>query len=264
MTHSALCFRWAMALVVSLTMGLSSRPAEAQDKIQQLQGDFLGLARVGGDSFDLGLSIDAQQNRSFLGSALLPYIEQDNITIKGSIAASGNCTIQADSTDGKTTLKLDWQKFDGGAAVLTGQTAALDDRGVQTTAPVVFLRPFSELGTIWQNAPAQAMFQSAAGGRPITVDAAVFNIDPEQSGLFNAGFELNRETFNLVGTSSAGNQVVSVGVSDSLVITVTGTVTTDDRGVPTGIDGTYVIETLSGKLIDTGIIAILIGIRSPV
>lgn len=264
MTHSALCFRLAMAWVVTLMLGLSSKPAPAQDKVQQLPGDFLGLARVGGDSFGLGLSINQQTNRTFQGSALLPYIEQDNILIKGSIAASGNCTIQADSTDGKTTLKLDWQKFDSGAAVLTGQTTALDDRGVQTTAPVVFVRPFSELGTIWQDAPAQAMFQSAAGGRPITVDAAVFGFGSETAGLFNAGFELNRETFNLIGTSSTGNQVVSVGVSDSLVMTIAGTVTTDDRGTPTGIDGTYVIETLSGKLIDTGIIAILIGIRSPV
>jgi len=260
MKLSTQLFRGLMlTLVAAFSTHATSMSAFAQDsKTQQLIGSYLGLADfgVGTAPFAVQLEIDQQDTRTFLGNALLPYLEQDNIAVKGTIAASGNCTIQADSNDGRSTLQLDWLKAGGGAAGLTGEASLMGDGSVKITGPVALLRPFADLGVDWGDGNAQAEFFSHTGGVNFGI-AVDFLAGP--TGLFAASFSLGREEFEILGTSNTDQQVFAVGVSGSKIITLIGKVQLDERGEPVAVDAEYVIESASGKIIDTGIIAILIG-----
>lgn len=235
---------------ISLSAGLT--PALAQDsRAQQLEGDYLGLASlgVGTAPFAVQLAIDQQDNRSFFGTALLPYIEQENIAVKGTIAASGDCTIQADSDDGRSTLKLDWFRVDGGAASLTGEASAVGDRSVRAAGPVALLRPFAEPDVDWGDGIADATFFSHSGGANFAIPIDFLG---GTTGFFTAGFSLGREHFEVLGASSADQQVLVLGVSGSQVITIAGQVKLNDRGEPLTIVAQYVIESAAGKTVDLG------------
>ena len=258
--------RFASVVVIVATLGVfacSADPAFSQrSPIQQVTGDFVGLAPTadGGSPLAVHLTIDQQDGRFFSGTlsymeqdnlirSLLPYIEQDNVTIFGAITPSGWCGMIAHADEETAALSLDWQKFGGGAAALTGEI-------VKGSAPVVFLRPFDNLGVSWKNGTARGSFQSEISG--LSVGSAM-TFRNGGDGSFNASFSLGREEFEVIGSSSTDSEVVVVGASGSLVITITGQVQIDARTGATTVNGSYQIKGASGIVVDSGIIAILIG-----
>jgi hypothetical protein len=59
----------------------------------------------------------------------------------------------------------------------------------------------------------------------------------------------------VIGTSNTDGEIAVVGVSGSLIVTITGQVTINERTGAISIEGSYAIKTASGKLFDSGIIA---------
>lgn len=231
-------------------------------KTQQLQGGYAGLTQlgVGVDPSDIRLDILSQDSRSFSGT--LSYIEQDNLIVGGTIAASGKCSIVSEPGDLKSNLLLNWQTFGGGGAILTGKVLV-----AKTTGSVVFVRPFNELGVDWAGQVGgrhSAVVTSSVTRRRSVVPV---HIVAGAEGAFRAEFDGWIEPDPapvVIATSSSDLRFAAAGVdmSPSQIFTLSGQVITDLRtGQPTGLNGSYSIQTPDGKTTDNGIIAILIGIR---
>ena len=262
----------AIAVVLLL---VTSLPAQKL-KTPQVEGDYVGLTQLGvvePEPNEIGLEIVIQDDRRFLGS--INYLELDNLLVAGSIAKSGKCQIVADSDEAQASIQLDWQSRGGGAATLLGELALSTERDRQT-GPVAFLRPFDDRAIDWSAEAGRypATFTSA-GGEPID---ASFDIANGFRGILQATIPgwVNPDTDPVlpdppgwvdpdpqpvvVGTTNTAGGFIAVGVGSgpNQIVTLTGRVTTDRAGLPVSLDGTYLIEHTTGKLLDLGTFRVLI------
>lgn len=115
-----------IAAGLALAVFASSAALGQGPPIQQLKGNYLGVAKPADldSSLVLQLSIEEQFSRHFTGT--LSYVEQDNLfartlpyieqDVVGTITRSGWCAMIAQAGDATLALALDWQVFGGGAA----------------------------------------------------------------------------------------------------------------------------------------------------
>jgi hypothetical protein len=254
--------------------------APAQDsKVQALEGDYFGLTQLGivnPSPTNIRLAIERQESRRFEGT--LSYIEQDNLSVAGTISDSGECRVVVNHEEQYATLGLDWRNYGGGAAALTGDLALTTDKEKQS-GPVVFLRPFDDPAIDWSAQVGQfpARFTSDAGGDPID---ATFDLTDGAHGLLQAtipgwvdpepqpvvpnppGWTDPEPQPVVIATTNADGAFVAVGVGSgfSQVVTLTGRWHFDPICPPidAAIQGTYLIETTSGKQVDAGRFEVLL------
>jgi hypothetical protein len=251
-------------------LGQAAKSVASEHSPQQLTGNYLGLVAADPKSPGVTLAITGQDTRSFSGllsfpdRESLPLPDQDH-AVKGVIAASGNCTIQADSDLSKLTLKLNWLKAGGGAAGLMGDITVatlFGDGSVRFNRPVILLRPFNDfaVGNDW--APAAGRHEGRlASIQDATSNTAQFDIAAGSPGLLAGSLHAGGANFNLVGTSSGNDQFWALGVAADQFVVLSGRAIVSPRDAHILIEGEYAIHAASGKLTDTGIIAILIGRR---
>lgn len=242
-----------MKLIAQITVGIaitmsSISPLVAQINVQQVEGSYLGLVDFGDTNSEIVVELDEQLDRRFVGQ--IPF-ESDEITLKGTIAASDECKIVFDAGDG--SMSLDWEKFGGGAALLKGEIL-LSERLDNSVGSVGLLRPYDNLGVDWSvfndnPGAGRAVFESVDG----TETQVSFGIDAGETGLFHGFMDPDVDLSRLVGTSNTDDEVVIFSLSPDTLLTVRGRITSRQRGVPRSIEGTYTIHTRKGKLIDMGL-----------
>ncbi|MCA9175258.1 MAG: hypothetical protein KDB14_12310 [Planctomycetales bacterium] len=225
-------------------------PSHAQKSIANVQGGYIGLANLGDvtASMTANLTVQDNDNRRFVGELSLFQIDPIDFPVAGTIAASDKCKIVADSKD-KIALLLNWTNFGGGAAVLAGAGKVVINHEDQFTAGL--LRPFDDLGVNWGDGfRGSAAFVSAFDGSRSRLPLDLSGLS---TGLFQ-GSIVDADPIDFVGTSSRDGSAVLLAVGDGTILTISGQVRTNERGLPVGIDGSYQVQTDLGKLLDTGLV----------